>query len=61
VTIFSYSYDDEANLLGDYTDALKKTTKTLIVASKEAGLEVNVEKTNICTCFITRMQVKILT
>jgi hypothetical protein len=33
------------NLLGDIIDAKKKNTETLIDASKEVGLEINVEKT----------------
>jgi hypothetical protein len=33
------------NLLGDNIDTIKKTTETLIDASKEVGLEINVEKT----------------
>jgi hypothetical protein len=33
------------NLLGDDTDTINKNTETLIDASKEVGLEVNVEKT----------------
>jgi hypothetical protein len=33
------------NLLGDSIDTLKKNTETLIDASKEVGLEINVEKT----------------
>jgi hypothetical protein len=33
------------NLLGDNVDAIKKNMKTLIDASKEVGLEINVEKT----------------
>jgi hypothetical protein len=32
--------------------------KTVIVASKEVALEVNVEKISICWCLVTRMQVK---
>jgi hypothetical protein len=32
------------NLLGDIIDAAKKNTETLIDASKEVGLEINVEK-----------------
>jgi hypothetical protein len=33
------------NLLGDNVDTINKNTGTLIDASKEVGLEVNVEKT----------------
>jgi hypothetical protein len=36
---------DDVNLLGDNTGTSKKTTETLIDASKEVGLEINVEKT----------------
>jgi hypothetical protein len=32
-------------LLGDNIDTIKKNTETLIDASKEVGLEINVEKT----------------
>jgi hypothetical protein len=32
------------NLLGDNIDTIKKNTGTLIYASKEVGLEINVEK-----------------
>jgi hypothetical protein len=39
------AYADDVNLLGDNIDTIKKTTETLIDASKEVGLEVNVEKT----------------
>jgi hypothetical protein len=38
-------YADDVNLLGNNTDTLNKNTQILIDASKEAGLEVNVEKT----------------
>jgi hypothetical protein len=38
-------YADDVNLLGENTDTIKKTRGTLIDASKEAGLEVNTEKT----------------
>jgi hypothetical protein len=50
-------YADDVNLLGDNTDTIKKNTKTIIDASKEAGLEVNTGKT-ICCCLVTRMQAK---
>jgi hypothetical protein len=39
------AYADDVNLLGDNIDTLKKNTKTLIDASREVGIEVNVEKT----------------
>jgi hypothetical protein len=39
------AYADDMNLLGDNIDTINKNTQTLIDASKEVGLEVNVEKT----------------
>jgi hypothetical protein len=33
------------NLLGDNIDTIRKNTETLIDASKEVGLKINVEKT----------------
>jgi hypothetical protein len=39
------AYADDVNLLGDSIDIINKNTQTLIDASKEVGLEVNVEKT----------------
>jgi hypothetical protein len=47
----------DVNLLGDDVDTINKNTETLIDASKEVGLEINVEKLSIC-CYLTRMQVK---
>jgi hypothetical protein len=41
----SLPYFDDVNLLGDNIDTIKKNAKTLIDASKEAGLEINVRKT----------------
>jgi hypothetical protein len=38
-------YADDANLLADNIDTIKKNMETLIDASKEVGLEVNTEKT----------------
>jgi hypothetical protein len=35
------SYADDANLLGDNIDTIKKNTKTLINACKEVGQEIN--------------------
>jgi hypothetical protein len=39
------AYTDDVNLLGDNTDTIKKNIETLTDASKEVGLEINVEKT----------------
>jgi hypothetical protein len=53
-------YVDDVNLLDDNIDTIKKNTRTLIDASKEIGLEVNIEKLCICCCLVTRMQGKIM-
>jgi hypothetical protein len=40
------AYTDDLNLLGDNIGTImKKKTETLIDASKEIGLEINIEKT----------------
>jgi hypothetical protein len=39
------AYADDVNLLGDNKDTIKKNTDTLIDASKEVDLEINVKKT----------------
>jgi hypothetical protein len=39
------AYADDVNLLGDIIDTINKNTETLIDASKEVGLEVNIDKT----------------
>jgi sorting nexin-29 len=38
------AYADDVNPVGDNIDTINKNTQTLIDASKEVGLEVNVEK-----------------
>jgi hypothetical protein len=38
------AYADDLNILGNYIDTIKKNAETLIDASKEIGLEINVEK-----------------
>jgi hypothetical protein len=51
------AYADDMNLLVNNIDTLKKNTETLIDASKEVCLEINVEKTKYCICcyLINRM------
>jgi hypothetical protein len=39
------AYADDVNVLGNNIDTIKKNTKTLIDASKEVGIEINVDKT----------------
>jgi hypothetical protein len=39
------AYADDVNLLEDNIDTIQKITETLIDASKEVGLEIDVEKT----------------
>jgi hypothetical protein len=39
------AYADDVNLLGDNIDTIEKNTETLINASKEVRLEINVEET----------------
>jgi hypothetical protein len=39
------AYADDVNLLGDNVDTINKNAGTLIDASKEVGLEENIEKT----------------
>jgi hypothetical protein len=39
------AYANDVNLLGDSIETIESNTETLIDASKEVGLEVNIEKT----------------
>jgi hypothetical protein len=47
------------NLLRDNIDTIKKSTETLIDASKVVGPEINLQKTKYMFYLITRMQDKI--
>jgi hypothetical protein len=44
------AYADDVNLLGGNMYAVNKNTETLIDASKEGGLEANIEKTMLVSC-----------
>jgi hypothetical protein len=50
---------DDVNLLGDNTDAIKKTTETLTDASRERFIDINIETTK-CRP-VTKMQIKVVT
>jgi hypothetical protein len=39
------AYADDVDLLGDNTDTIKENKEIVIDASKEVGLEINVDKT----------------
>ena len=39
-------YADDVNMLGESVYTLKKNTETLLVSSKEIGIEVNADETN---------------
>jgi hypothetical protein len=43
-------------MLGESVRILKKNAEALVVASKEIGLEVNVDKTKDMACLEIRMQ-----
>jgi hypothetical protein len=39
------AYADDVNLLGDRVNTIKENSETLLQASRDIGLEINVEKT----------------
>jgi hypothetical protein len=43
--------DDDVNLLGDSVNAIKEKPETLLEASRDVGLEINVEKTKYMIMF----------
>jgi hypothetical protein len=49
---------DEVNILGGSVQGVKKYTQSLLVASREIGVEVNAETTKCMACVHTRMQDK---
>jgi hypothetical protein len=53
------AYADDVNLLGGNIDNINKNTEALIDASKEVGLEVNVEKLSICWYLVNKMRPKV--
>jgi hypothetical protein len=53
-------YADDINLLRGNIDTITKITETLIDTGKEVGLDVNIEKTNLCCCLVTTVQGKII-
>jgi hypothetical protein len=50
------AYADDVNLLGDKIDTIKKNAEILIVASKEVGLEINLDKTKYTRMLLSRHQ-----
>jgi hypothetical protein len=49
------AYADDVNLLGDNIDTINKNAESFIDASNDIGLEINVEKPNICCYIVTRV------
>jgi hypothetical protein len=49
------AYADDVNLLRDNLGNIKRNTESFIDASKEVGVEINVEKLGICCYLVTRM------
>jgi hypothetical protein len=55
------AYANDVKLLWDNIDTVKKNTETVMDASKEVDLELNIEKTKYIFCLVIGMQVKIRT
>jgi hypothetical protein len=51
-------YADDINLLGDSITTIKESTETILQASRDVGLEINVEKTKymIMSCHLNSGQ-----
>jgi hypothetical protein len=51
----------DVHLLGENLHIIKKNTKFLLDASKEGGIEAQVERTKYtCSCLVTSLQTKLL-
>jgi hypothetical protein len=49
-------YADDVNLLGDSVNTIKENSETLVEASRDIGLEINVEKTKYIIMSVIRIQ-----
>ena len=52
-------YADDVNIVGESVHTIKKNAETLVVASKETGIEVNFYKTKYMIMLEIRMQDKV--
>jgi hypothetical protein len=46
--------------MGKTINTIKRNTEAALDTSKKVDLEINAKKTKLCSCFITRMQYKII-
>ena len=53
------AHADDVNILGGSVHMVKKNAEALVVATKEIGLEVNVDKTKYMICLEIRIQDKV--